>query len=92
MTGVSYASAVEAPMYVMICTRSDIAKAVEVISRFMANPGGEYLNGVKRILKYIKGTSGETLCFGGSKFLAKVDSDFTGDPDKRKSTISYVFH
>ena len=88
-----YASAVGSLMYVMICTRPDIAQAVGVVSRFMVNLGREHWNGVKRILIYIKGASGEILCFGGSKFFAKgyVDSDFTDDFNKRKSTMGYVF-
>ena len=80
-------------MYAMICTRPDIAQAVAVVSRFMADPGKEHWNVVKRILRYIKGTSNVALCFGGSEFIVNgyVDSDFAGDLDKRKSTTGYVF-
>ena len=48
---------------------------------------------MKRILRYIRGTSDVALCYGGSKFTVKgyVDSDFAGDIDKRKSITSYVF-
>jgi len=93
MSRVPYASAVGSLMYAMICTRPDIAQAVGVVSRFMANPGGEHCSSVKRILRYIKGTSNVALCFGGSGFvvMAYVDSDFAGDIDKRRSTTGYVF-
>ncbi|XP_027337749.1 BURP domain-containing protein 5-like [Abrus precatorius] len=59
----------------------------------MADPGREHWNVVKRILRYIKGTSNVALCFEGSEFIVKgyVDSDFAGDLDKRKSTTGYVF-
>jgi hypothetical protein len=59
----------------------------------MANPGREHWNAVKRILRYIKGTSDVALCFGGSEFVVRgyVDSDFAGDLDRRKSTSGYVF-
>ncbi|KAH9660160.1 hypothetical protein KPL70_024117 [Citrus sinensis] len=71
----------------------DIAQAVGAVSRYMANPGGEHWITVKRILRYIKGTSDVALCCGGSEFTIRgyVDSDFAGDLDKRKSTTRYVF-
>ena len=77
----------------MICTRLDIAQAVAVVSRYMPDPVKEHWNVVKRILRYIKGTSNVALCFGGSEFIVNgyVDSDFAGDLDKRKSTTDYVF-
>ncbi|KAK9146217.1 hypothetical protein Sjap_006120 [Stephania japonica] len=88
-----YASAVGRLMFAMICTRPDIAQAVGVISRYMANPGREHWNAVKRILRYIKGTSNVALCYGGSDFIVSgyVDSDYAGDLDKSKSTTGYVF-
>jgi len=84
MSRVPYASAVGSLMYVMTCTRPYIAQAVAVVSRFMANPGKEHWNAVKRIIRYIKGTSNVALCFGGSKLIVNgyVDSDFVGDLDK----------
>jgi len=80
-------------MFVMICTRPDIAQAVRVVSRYMANRGREHWNTIKRILRYIKGTSDVALCYGGSEFTVRgyVDSDFAGDVEKRKSTTGYVF-
>ncbi|GJX23323.1 retrotransposon protein, putative, ty1-copia subclass [Tanacetum coccineum] len=36
---VSYANAVGSLMYLMVCTRPDIAYAVSIVSRFLANPG-----------------------------------------------------
>ncbi|KAH9689319.1 hypothetical protein KPL70_015447 [Citrus sinensis] len=71
----------------------DIAQAVGAVSRYMANPFGEHWIVVKRILGYIKGTSDVALCYGRSEFTIKgyVDSDFSGDLDKMKSTIGYVF-
>lgn len=93
MSRVPYASAVGSLMFAMICTRPDIAQAVGVVSRYMANPGREHWNCVKRILRYIKGTSDVALCYGGSDFIINgyVDSDYAGDLDKSKSTTGYVF-
>ena len=42
MALVPYASAVRSLMYAMVYTRPDIAHAVGVVSRYMANPGKEH--------------------------------------------------
>ena len=93
MSQVPYASAVGSLMFAMICTRPDITHVVRVISRYMANPGKEHWNTVKRILRYIKGTSDVVLCYGGLDFIVRgyVDSDYAGDLDRSKSTTGYVF-
>ena len=89
MSRVPYASAVGSLMFAMVCTRLDIAHAVGVVSRYMANPGREHWNVVKRILRYIKGTSDVALYYGGSDLTVRgyVDSDFVGDLDKSKSVV-----
>ena len=93
MSRVPYASVVGSLMLTMICIRPDIAQAVGAVSRYMADPCREHWEVVKRILRYIKGTSNVALCYGGSDFTIKgyVDSDFSGDLDKIKSTLGYVF-
>jgi hypothetical protein len=93
MAKVPYASAVGSLMYAMVCTRPDIAHAVGVVSRYMANPGPEHWEAVKWILRYLKGTSGMSLCFSGrsANLQGFVDSDLGGDMDGRKSTSGYVF-
>ncbi|GJT41413.1 hypothetical protein Tco_0941278 [Tanacetum coccineum] len=93
MSRVPYASAVGSLMFAMICTRPDIAHAVGVVSRYMAEPGRGHWDAVKRILRYIKGTSDVALCFGDSDLIVKgyVDSDYAGDLDGSKSTTGYVF-
>ncbi|GJZ97608.1 gag-pol polyprotein [Tanacetum coccineum] len=93
MSRVPYASAVESLMFAMICTRPDIAHAVGVVSRYIAKPGKKHWEVVKRILRYIKGTSDVALCYGESGLTVKgyVDSDYAGDLDGSKSTTGYVF-
>ena len=68
MSRVPYASIVGSLMFAMICTRPDIAQAMEAISRYMVNPGGEHWNIVKKILRYIRETLDAGLCYGGSDF------------------------
>jgi hypothetical protein len=66
MSKVPYSSTVGSLMYVMVCTRSDIAHAVGVVSMYMNNPSKEHWEVVKWILRYLRGTATHALCFGGS--------------------------
>ena len=93
MKSVPYASAIGSLMYAMVGTRPDIAHAVGVVSRFMANPGREHWEAVHWILRYLRGTSGMSLCFGRGdpNLQGYVDSDLGGDVDTRRSTTGYVY-
>ena len=42
MSKVPYASVIGSLMYVTVCTRPDIARAVGVVSRYMSRPGKQY--------------------------------------------------
>nr|GFC88484.1 retrovirus-related Pol polyprotein from transposon TNT 1-94 [Tanacetum cinerariifolium] len=78
MSRVPYALAAGSLMFAMIYTRPDIAHAVGVVSRYMAEHGRGHWEAVKRILRYIKGTLDVALCFGDSDLIVKgyVDSDY----------------
>ena len=43
-------------MYLMSCTRPDIAYAVNKLSRYTSNPGGLHWQGIMRVLKYLRFT------------------------------------
>ncbi|KAA0025120.1 Gag-Pol [Cucumis melo var. makuwa] len=77
MSRVPYALTVGSLMFAMICTRIDIAHAVEVVSRYMTSSGREHWDIVKRILRYIKESINVALCYGGTNFIVRgyVDSD-----------------
>ncbi|GKC54615.1 hypothetical protein Tco_1077360 [Tanacetum coccineum] len=47
MSKVPYANAVVSLMYLMVCTRPDIAYAVSVVSIYLANPGKNHWEAVK---------------------------------------------
>ena len=64
MRKVPYASAVGSLMYVMVCTRLDIAHVVRVVNKFLSNPGKEHWIAVKWILRYMRGTFKTCLCLG----------------------------
>ena len=63
MSRVPYASAVGSLMYAMVCTRPDITHAVGVLSRFMSKLGKEHWIPVKRVFRYLRGTSDYGLCY-----------------------------
>ena len=92
MSKVPYASAVGSLMYAMVCTRSNIAHAVGVVSRFMSNPGKQHWEAVKCIMRYLRGTSSLKLTFGDAKpvLAGYTDLDMARDLDSRKSTSGYL--
>ena len=53
MRRVPYASAVGSLMNPMVCTRPDIAYAVNVVSRFLSNLGRLHWEAVKWIMRYL---------------------------------------
>lgn len=42
-------------MYVMYCTRPDIAFAMEMLSKNSSNPGKEQWSALTRVLSYLRG-------------------------------------
>lgn len=43
-------------MYLMNCTRSDIAYTVSKLSRYTSNPGVEHWKAIIRVLRYLRFT------------------------------------
>ena len=92
MQKIPYALVVGSLMYVMVCTRPDIAHVVGVVSRFLSDSGKEHWATVKWILRYLQGTSKMSLCSGKGEPILDgfTDSDMAGDIDSRKSTSGYL--
>ncbi|KAJ9553892.1 hypothetical protein OSB04_017937 [Centaurea solstitialis] len=91
---ISYASAIGSIMYVMLCTRPDVAYSVSVTSRYQQNPGEAHWVAVKNILKYLRHTKEMFLVFGGSEDEISVtgysDASFQTDRDDYRSQLGYV--
>ena len=75
-------------MYAMVCTRLDITHAMGVLSRFKSKPGKEHWIEMKRLFRYLPGTSYYGLCYQGRLGLVRVldirgfvDADWVGDLD-----------
>nr|GEY00553.1 retrovirus-related Pol polyprotein from transposon TNT 1-94 [Tanacetum cinerariifolium] len=96
MSKVPYANAVGSLMYLMVCTRPDIAYAVSVVSIYLANPGKNNWEAVKWILKYLRGTANVGLVYGTDRgnhvdVTGFVNSDYAKGPDKGRSITGYAF-
>jgi hypothetical protein len=89
-----YPQLVGALMYLMVCTRPDIAYAVSVLSRFMApdRHTSAHWKAAKRVLAYLKKTKHLSLVLGRTQALeitAYSDAAYADDQEQRKSTLGY---
>jgi len=90
-----YRSIIGSRMYLMLCTRPDIAFAVGALSRYNNAPKSSHMVAAKHLLRCVKKTSHISLRLGPfvTKDLYPVlycDTDWAGDLDTRKSTAGYV--
>ena len=73
-------------------TRPDLIYSVSYLSRFMSKPYSDHMAAVKRVLRYVKGTTEYGLVYRRDKessLIGFCDSDYAGDQDDRKSTSRY---
>uniref|UniRef100_A0A3Q7HAA4 Reverse transcriptase Ty1/copia-type domain-containing protein n=1 Tax=Solanum lycopersicum TaxID=4081 RepID=A0A3Q7HAA4_SOLLC len=72
---------------------STVGSLIGVVSRYVANPGKEHWEAVKWLLRYLRGTSSTSLCFGKGNVTLHgfVDADLGGDVDSSKSTSWYIY-
>lgn len=84
--------------YASTATRPDIAVAVGILSQFMSDPSKDHCMGVKRLLRYIKGTLRYIKLWleihsNGSEhdLYGFSDANWAGDVDTRRSISGYVF-
>ena len=59
----------------------------------MSRPKKQHWEAVKKILRYLRGSSDTCLCFTGAslKLQGQLNADFVDDIDIRKSTTRFVF-
>ncbi|KAA0040136.1 retrovirus-related Pol polyprotein from transposon TNT 1-94 [Cucumis melo var. makuwa] len=96
MSNVPYSNATGSLMYLMVCTRPDLAYNSSLFSRYMGNPGRNHWETTKWVFRYLVGTLNRGLLYAAPnepKILLKgyVDADFAGDCDKRRSLINLFF-
>ncbi|KAJ9550796.1 hypothetical protein OSB04_014841 [Centaurea solstitialis] len=89
--GSEYRSIVGALQYCTL-TRPDIAFSVNKVCQFMHAPSDYHWQLVKRILRYLAGTSQHGLFYHAvpdSSLLCYTDADWASCPDDRRSTSGY---
>lgn len=91
---IEYQRIVGSLMYIMLGTRGDIAYAVSMASRYLANPGPQHMKLARRILRYLKGTKALRLTYKGQLQMLNgfADADWAGCRDTRRSTAGYLFN
>ncbi|RVW74179.1 Retrovirus-related Pol polyprotein from transposon TNT 1-94 [Vitis vinifera] len=89
---IEYAQIIGSLMYLMNCTKPDIAYAVGRLSRYTQSPNQDHWT-VRRVLKYLRGTINYGLCFSGFPSVLEgfSDANWISDSDEMKSTSGYVF-
>ncbi|KAL0335068.1 UNVERIFIED_CONTAM: Retrovirus-related Pol polyprotein from transposon TNT 1-94 [Sesamum radiatum] len=94
---VPYLSAIGALMYLANNTRPDIAFSVNLLARYSSTPTKRHWNGVKHILRYLRGTSDMGLYFErhenakATNLVGYSDAGYLSDPHKAISQSGYVF-
>ena len=92
MAAVPYAAACGSLMFGMTATRPDIAYAMQVVSRFMANPSKTHSEAIKLTIRYLKGTKSRYLCYGKGPLELKglCYANMDSDVDTCKSTSIFT--
>ncbi|KAG7559036.1 Integrase catalytic core [Arabidopsis thaliana x Arabidopsis arenosa] len=78
----------------LTASRPDLCFSVGVCARYQANPKQSHLNAVKRILKYVKGTTDYGLYYSkqtNQNLVGFCDADWAGNLDDRRSTTGGCF-
>ncbi|CAI7813587.1 unnamed protein product [Closterium sp. NIES-53] len=91
-----YAELVGCLMYLMTCTRPDLAYPLIILARYVA-PGRhrpEHMAAAKRVLRYLCSTSGMGLVLGGRSPVAltgHADASWADDQATQRSSQGYTF-
>ncbi|XP_070016013.1 secreted RxLR effector protein 161-like [Nicotiana sylvestris] len=87
-------SAIGALMYLANTTRRDITFSLNVLARYSFAPTRRHWNGIKHILRYLKGTTDMGLFYGNNcspDLVDYADAEYLYDPHKTRSQTGYVF-
>ncbi|CAI5955626.1 unnamed protein product [Closterium sp. NIES-65] len=83
-------------MYLMTCTRPDLAYPLSILARYVA-PGRhrpEHMAAAKRVLRYLCSTSGMGLVLGGRRSVVltgHADASWADDHATQRSSQGYTF-
>ena len=88
MAKIPYREAIGSLMYASVATRPDISFAVSTLSQFLENPGEAHWEAVKRIFRYLAGTKGHALTYGGEREELTGYTDADGSSQDHRRAIS----
>ena len=91
---ISYLGVIGALIYLVNCTRPDIAFAMNLLARHSANPTRRHWTGEKCILRYLNGTKDFGLFFKKNhdpSMIGYTDAGYLSDPHNEKSQTGFVF-
>lgn len=80
-------------MYLMTCTRPDIAFTVNSLSKYTSNPGDNHWKAIVRILRYLRYTRNYGLHYTREPAVLEgfSDASWISDIKNSKGTSGYVF-
>ena len=81
-------------MYLTNCTRPNVAFSVNLLARYNSAPTKRHWNGIKHILRYLRGISDVGLYYSKeskSQLIGYADTGYLSDPHKVGSQTGYVF-
>ena len=88
-----YSRIIGSLMYLMDCTRPDIANSVSRLSRYTCNPNEEHWKAIIRVLRYLRYTANYGLHF--TRYPAVLegysDANWISDSKNIRSTSGYIF-
>ena len=77
-------------MYLMTCTRPDLAFAVSKLSQFCTDPTVRHMNALNRVLRYLRGTTHYGLRYQATGDpVGYADSAYGDNKEDRKSTYGF---
>ncbi|KAI3747904.1 hypothetical protein L6452_10634 [Arctium lappa] len=90
---VEYSRIIGSLMYLMSCTRPDLAYAVSRLSRYTSNPSLEHWKSITRLLRYLRYTREYGLHYGKYPMVIEgySDANWISDIKDSRSTSGYVF-
>lgn len=97
-TSFPYRKVIGMLMYLVMCTRPDLAFALGELSRYVGKPSNKHVGALKRVTRYLVGTVNSGIIHkkkshtpGTLTLESYCDSDWANDPETRKSTTGFVF-
>ncbi|GJS53398.1 zinc finger, CCHC-type containing protein [Tanacetum coccineum] len=88
-----YSKVIGCLMYVMTCTRPDIAFVVGKLSRYTSNPNTQHWQAIQWVLKYLKKTMDYSLTYTGYPSVLEgcSDASWISNNKDNSSTSDWVF-